>query len=285
MAKYVRTFSAGDYRYSYSYSRVNKNDSAKVRAEKRNHTAAAQKQVNDRMSRIQLTGIIAENFAGSASAYFVTLTFDAEHYPHDGRRSACKAYAEKQANLYLERLRYQAKKRGSDIKRVFCVGMGELGRYHAHLCVDGIDGETIRDCWGMGNVDYHLFSGDRDWLSDRDWLTPTKVVNPVAVARYMMGNGADRAVGQHPWHASRNCKRGSFSAAELVPDSRPLDPEETAVILDKERTEGQYSAHQYIEYLVPGAAPVRNRRRSGKSNSSLTRGGVLFSSGSRRKRK
>lgn len=276
MAKYVRTFSAGNYRYSYSYSRINKNDCAKARSEKRNHTAAAQKQVNDKLSRIQLTGIIAENFANSETAHFVTLTCDAKHYPADKRKSACKAYVEKQVNLYLDRLKYQAKKKRSEICRVFCVGMGEEGRYHAHLCIDGIDSETIRDCWGLGNVDYHMMHEDREWLSDRDWLTPTKTVNPVAIARYMMGNGADRAVGQHPWHASRNCKRGSFGTAKLVPDSFSIAPEEAAVILDGEKTEGQWAEHRFIEFLIPSAHKVHTRSRSRKASASLTRGGSII---------
>ena len=59
MAKYFRSIQAGRYRCDYTYSRVSRYDSDKARAEKKRASSAAQKVVNDKLSRIQLTGILA----------------------------------------------------------------------------------------------------------------------------------------------------------------------------------------------------------------------------------
>lgn len=266
MAKYLRSIQAGRYRCEYTYSKISRYDTDRVRAEKKRASSQAQKVVNDRLSRIQLTGILAENFTDYQDSYFVTLTFDELHYPVSPRKTDIRAAMERGAANYLDRLRYQAKKRGSKIFSVWAIGIGEGGRYHIHFVLRGPTAEDIRDCWTAGNVDYHSLYADTAWLSDkkRGWLVQSAgCANPAQIAKYIMQNGNDRPVGKHPWHASRNCKRPKPQPAILVPDSTTVNPVNGAEILDNIEHSTIYGSYSYIEYILPMEAqpPTPGRTR------------------------
>ena len=64
-----------------AYSRPTVKDSQQARSEKKKHSTAARKLLNDKASRLQLTAIIAKNFADSQTAFFVSPSFDDGHYP------------------------------------------------------------------------------------------------------------------------------------------------------------------------------------------------------------
>lgn len=255
MAKYFRSIQAGRYRCDYTYSRVSRYDSDKARAEKKRASSAAQKLVNDKLSRIQLTGILAETFIDYSDSYFVSLTLDELHYPVTPRKSEIRAVMERHAPNYIERLRYQAKKRGVEVYSVWWLGIGEEGRYHIHCVLRGPSWEDIRDCWQLGNVDFHNLYADHEWAAGRDWWSPaTNRANPVQIAKYAMQNANERPVGKHPWHASRNCKRPKAQPARIVPDAASIDPPDGAELLDKIDHSTVYGAYTVVEYILPASA-------------------------------
>lgn len=263
MARHMKTLKAGRYNLVTTYPVITRKDCFKSRAEKKNHTAKAQQLVNDRNSRIALTAIIAENFSDSPTAFFVTPSFDETHYPTLSNTSEYWAFCCAEAKNYIKRIRRIANRRGGNIRYVFSVGVGEGGRWHFHMLIDGVTAEDIRDAWGRGDVDYHHLYTDTKWISDRDWYCKADNVNPVAIAKYMMHNASSRLVGKHPWHVSRNCSRPKAEPARVVTDSTSIEPPEGADVLDRETSETLYSLFQFIEYIdpKPAAASKRNRKR------------------------
>lgn len=263
MARYRKILRGGRYTIVTAYPVTTRWDCPKARAEKKNHTSRAQRLVNDRNSRIALTAIIGENFADSPTAYFVTPSFDAAHYPSLQNNSEYWAFCCSEAKNYVKRLRLLAKKRGGDIKYVYSVGAGEGGRWHFHMLIDGVTADDIRDAWGRGGVDYHRLYTDTKWVAARDWYCKADNVNPIAIAKYMMRNASCRKVGKHPWHASRTCVRPKAEPAIMIPDSESIEPPEGAEVLDRETSETLYSSFQFIEYIEPrpDAAPRKRRQR------------------------
>lgn len=265
MAKYLRSIQAGRWRYDYTYSKVNRRDCDKARAEKAKASSKAQKTVNDKLSRLQLTGILAANFTDRKSAMFVTLTFDEDHYPTAARKSQRRKQVEKEAVNYIDRLGYLARNRKKKFRRVWFIGLGEQGRYHIHVVVDGLTGEDVRDCWGRGNVDYHHLY-DKKWLKERDWYSKKfRGANPVQIAKYAMQNANERPTGKHPWHASRNCQRPTSAPARLIADGVSIDPPDSCELLDKTETNTIYSQCAAVEYILPFAPSCSGRSRKPKS--------------------
>lgn len=246
-----------------AYPVITRRDCPKARAEKKNHTAKAQQHLNDRNSRNVLTDIIAENFVDSPTALFVTPSFDAAHYPSFEKSSERRAFCHNQAKNYIKRLNRLAKRRGGEIRYVYSMSVGEGGRCHFHMVIDGVTAEDVRDAWGRGDVDYHHFYTDKKWVADRDWYCGADNVNPVAIAKYMMHNASCRLVGQHPWHASRNCVRPKSEPVAIIPDGASIEPPEGAEVLERESVETLYSSYQFIEYIDPrpATAPKQNRKR------------------------
>lgn len=252
MAKYLRSIQAGRYRCDYTYSRASRYDSDKARAEKKKASSAAQKVVNDKLSRIQLTCILADTFIDFPNSYFVTLTLDELHYPVTPKKSEIRAVMERNAVNYLERLRYISKKRGSEVFSVWFIGIGEEGRFHIHFVLRGPSWEDIRDCWQLGNVDFHNLYQDKQWAVGREWWSnATGRANPVQIAKYAMQNANERPVGKHPWHASRNCKRPKAQPAQIVSDDTPIEPPDDAELLDKIDHATVYGAYSVVEYILP----------------------------------
>lgn len=251
MAKNMKMLRAGRYCLVAAYTRAKRSDSARARAEKKNHSSMAQQRLNDKKSCTQLTGIIAENFLDSKSAMFVTATFDAAHYPKLEKTTAYWPWCIAQAKNYKKRLCRLAAKRGNDIRIVYAPGTGEDGRWHLHMMISGATAEDVRDAWGLGNVDYHLLYSDAKWITSKGWWTKSGNVNPVAIAKYLMHNASARAVGQHPWHASRNCVRPVVTPTQIMPDGASIEPPDGSEILDRESIQTLYSAFDFIEYLLP----------------------------------
>lgn len=261
IARYLKTLKAGRYNLVTTYPVITRRDCPKARAEKKNHTAKAQRLVNDRNSRIALTAIIAENFAESPTAFFVTPSFDAEHYPILTKKSEYWAFCCSEAKNYIKRLRRLAKRRGGDLRYVFSVGIGEGGRWHFHMLIDGVTAEDLRDAWGRGDVDYHHLYTDAKWVAARDWYCKAENVNPVAIAKYMMHNAGCRLVGQHPWHVSRSCARPKAEPATIISDNTSIEPPEGSEVLDRETTETLYSSFRFIEYIEPRPATKLKHHR------------------------
>lgn len=252
MSKYYKQMRAGRYVFATAYSRPTSKDSPTARAEKKNHSTMARKMLNEKASRLQLTGIIAENFADSQTAFFCSLTFDDAHYPQLSKQSEYWALCHRQGKNWLDRLKYVVTPRGGFIKYVFCAGIGKGGRWHIHALIDGCTAEDLQATWTLGNIDFHNLYSERRWGQDRQWRSRKGGnVNPVAIAKYMMRNASCRPLGKHPWHASRNCKRPTVEAARVIRDDTCIEPPEGSEILTKEKHEGMYSQYVVFEYILP----------------------------------
>lgn len=261
MKKHRKEITAGRYHIVATYPVLSRWDKPKERAEKKFHTSKAQQQVNDKNSRVALTALIAENFADSETALFVTPSFDDAHYPEYTKDSDCWKFCIKEAALYMKRLRILALKRSQTLKYVYSVGVGKGGRWHFHALIDGVTAEDVRDAWGRGAVDYHSLYSDSKWITDREWNTHTNNVNPAAIAKYMMGNAATaRRVGDHYWHASRSCTRPTVKTT-IITERESIESPAGAEVLDRETSELVYSTYQFIEYIEP--RPKRRPKRKG----------------------
>lgn len=247
-----------------AYSRPTQKDSQRARSEKKKHSTKARQLLNDKASRLQLTAIIAQNFADSKTAFFVSATFDVYHYPKYEKQSEYWDYCDREAKKYIARLKYILKKRGKDLRYVYCPGIGDDGRWHIHLLIDGCTAEDIIAAWPLGDVNYHRLYADKKWMTDRDWRNKkTKNVNPVAIAKYFLSNASCRLLGKHPWHASKNCERPVVQPAKVIHDSTDIQPPDGAEILSYDKTESLFSCFECYEYILPIPTEKRSRRGMG----------------------
>ena len=265
MAQYRKEIRAGRYRMVTAYTATKRSDNQKSRAEKKNHASKAQRLINERNSRIALTCIIAANFMDSDTAFFVTTTFDNDHYPEYKKTSEYWSFCCNEAKLYMKRLRRLTNNRSSVLRYVYSVGVGECGRWHIHMLIDGVTAEDIRDAWGRGAVDYHNLFAEKNWAISRDWYIRSNNVNPAAIAKYFMHNASSRLVGAHPWHASKNCERPGIGKTTRISDSDSIEPPDGSEILDRESTSLVYSTFRFVEYIEPHKDPfsckTRGRRK------------------------
>lgn len=261
--KRSRTWRAGRYVKVIAYDSIRKNDCPQSRREKKNHSSKAQQELNARNSRAKLTAIIAEHFMDSPTALYLTLTFNPEHYPEFERQAQYRAWCIREMKNYVKRMQYWAKKRGMVLKAVYWPDVGdENGRWHFHMLVEGISPEDARAVWGKGNFDFHHLYADTKWVSDREWSTKKKNVNPVAIAKYAMGNVSHRKLGQHCWFHTRSCTVPKPDASVAIRSEQSIEPPEGCEILNQERVETMYSSYVMYEYILP--MPKKTRRRKSK---------------------
>lgn len=261
MSKYCKQMRAGRYVFAVAYSRPTQKDSPAARAEKKKHSTKARQLLNEKASRLQLTGIIAENFADSETAFFCSLTFDDAHYPEYAKQSEYWAYCIRQGKNWLDRLKYVVSRRGGSIRYVFCAGIGEGGRWHIHALVDGCTAEDLTATWTLGNIDFHNLYSERRWGQDRQWRSRKGGnVNPVAIAKYMMRNASCRPLGKHPWHASRNCKRPTVERAKVIRDASSIEPPMGSEVLSMEKNDTMYSQYVMYEYILPQVNSSHRRK-------------------------
>lgn len=261
--KRSKTLRAGRYVKVIAYDTVRKSDCPPARREKTQHSSKAQQELNSRNSRAKLTAIIAENFMDSPTAVYLTPTFDSEHYPSFERGSQYRAWCIKQMKNYIKRLQYWAKKRGTILKAVYWPDIGEQGRWHIHMIVDGILLKDALALWNLGDCDHHYLYTDTKWVSGRDWYTKEKNVNPVAIAKYAMGNASSRKLGQHCWFHTRSCSVPKAEASALIRDESSIEPPSGSEVLSKEIIETVYSRFVMYEYLLP-VPNLKRRRKKGK---------------------
>lgn len=270
MSKYYKYLQSGRYCMAVAYSRPTQKDSQRARSEKKKHSTKARQLLNDKASRLQLTAIIAQNFADSKTAFFVSPTFDDNHYPKYIKQSEYWDYCNREAKKYIARLNYIVKKRGKELRYVHCPGIGSDGRWHIHLLIDGCTAEDIVAAWTLGDANYHRLYADKKWMTDRDWRNKkTKNVNPVAIAKYFLSNASCRILGKHPWHASKNCERPVVQPAKVIHDSTDIQPPEGAEILSYDKSESLFSSFECYEYILPKPTGKRIRRGTGAETPEL----------------
>lgn len=259
MSKRKRRISCGRYVAEYVFSRVTRYDQPKARAEKRHHTSQVQQALNDKNALIYNAAVISGTFIDTPGAMFCTLTLDDDHYPFSDRQGESLRSILRELKNFIPRLRRTSKRRGSSLALGWSPGVGELGRLHIHMLVSGVTAEDMQTVWGLGNVNCHSLTEDDDWLAGRDWYCgKTKVVNPEAIAQYMINNAKPlRKVGGRLIHFSRSCVRPAVEESQPVSDGYQLLPPEDSVVCDQRSEDTMYSSLQFVSYV----ADCQKRRR------------------------
>lgn len=145
--------------------------------------SSAQKNLNDKNARKYLIRLINTNFG--EGDLWITLTYDDEHLPADGDIDKVL----KDMKNYIERLRYQRKKRGlQKAKYIYVIEYDEAAeiRWHIHMVMDGaLDMDTVEACWkqssrnevrrirkdkdGLAGMANYLVKEKRRIRSERRW--------------------------------------------------------------------------------------------------------------------
>lgn len=264
----VKTIGAGRWRYSVAYRKRERSDTPRARAAKTEHSTAAQKILNLRMSLVQLTGIIAENFADVPSAMFVTLTFDKDHYPA-GKDSELWDFAYRQGKLFLQRAKRLCARREQELRTVYVVAGGNNIRHHLHMVCSGLTGDDLKALWDRGNVAYHKLNVRQDDPMKWDFVRDGGNVDPAQIAGYLMENAACCPLGKHPWHASRNCVRAETVEEYEIPDNVPIPAPENSDIINQETKSNSYSEFKVLELILPKDSFVPALARYGQPRPQL----------------
>ena len=254
----VKTIAAGRWRFSVACRKRSRSDSPKARAAKAKHSSDAQKILNRKLSAIGATGIIAVNFADNPKSRFITLTFDKDHYPVTDKVQELYAYAERQADLFLQRGRRLCKLRGRELKAFWFLGRGERGRYHIHVITDAFSGDDLRALWQRGNVDYHYLNDRQDDPEKWDFVRDNGNVDPAQIAGYAIRNATEACpLGKHLWHASKTCQRAAAEQTFEIDDNTPIPVPDESDIINEEIRRNDYSEFRVVEFILPVGAKVQ----------------------------
>lgn len=133
----VRTIKSGDMLESMVYPVYKKRGS--VRGAREHVTREAQLMVNRRNAVRRMERMVQCNF--TRDAIFVTCTY---------RQDPDREMADRQLDLYLQRLRRAAKKNGQELKYVAVTEQASTGRIHHHMLLEGVSRETAEGKWRQG---------------------------------------------------------------------------------------------------------------------------------------
>ena len=111
----------------------------RLRAKRAKVSSERQKRVNWEACRMRLVRKAQCNFG--TDAIFVTLTY--ERQPDE--ETACR-----NLDRYLARMRYRAKKNGTQLKYIAVTEISESGRVHHHLLMEGLDRAAAEAGWRNG---------------------------------------------------------------------------------------------------------------------------------------
>lgn len=108
---------------------IQKGDSSRVRAAKKQCSTIGRKLTNHRTMQRSLYFLMAANF--KPKDFFLTLTFDDFHLP----RSRSEAMAAVQD--YVRQLRKYRGFKGQDVRYIYCIESKHgVGRYHIHMVLN-----------------------------------------------------------------------------------------------------------------------------------------------------
>lgn len=239
-----------------------KADRQKKRGIRRAGTSSEAKiKANERSSVRRLARGIACNFeAGDA---FVTLKYDAEHYPGSMNPAenvpGSEGYIKAQGDLtrFLRKLRAAyRKKTGKALKGYWETANWSPkrkapARLHQHLVVPSDAVEIIRSIWtafgGAGTVIIRDLDGDPD---------------RTRIADYMVHNVSGTRPGEKGWSGSRGMDQPLLSEPEEISDIDELQPPAGAIIkaADEVTDEDGIVVGKYIRYVLPEAPQLKGGR-------------------------
>lgn len=237
------TIRAGNCTEIIEYTPANSHDKPKQRAAKSRASSEARKRKNAAMSRRNLKMRLAANFTPGRD-YFGTLTFKAGAEPCN--RRACEAAATR----FIRRLRDVRRRRGQSFRWVYTIEHrhGE-GRWHIHLVVNAAAGwradlEELESLWDLGTVQLSkLFTGKHRKTAWAD------------LARYLSKERPEDdpergKPGTHTYHCSHGLT-GPAVASEWVQGSELPPLPASAVCIEREERQAEYSVFIYLSYELP----------------------------------
>lgn len=235
--KRLKKITAGRLVRSVVYTVPRRSDQPQVRAARQRISSAAQARLNIKTSRDKLELLLACNFGDGD--IWLTLTYDDDHLP------ANRQEARKILQKFIRQLRSVRKKRGEDIKYVYCTQQildDGTQRLHHHIILNAAganDFDDIRGLWTSGkNIKIDHLCGDDD-ITDK--------------ATYMchepIEHGKPKA-GEQMWTPSRNLERPIEEVME-VPDDVTLQAPAGATTVENDSLKNEYGDFAFIKYWLP----------------------------------
>ena len=217
-------------------------EDARIRAEKRKISSAAQQRINARYSWQKLELMLAANFV--PGDLVVTLTFDDQHLPET--RAAASAMLKK-FRADLSRLRKAA---GEQLVMIWTTeNKSGSGRWHHHCVINATSGSDFVDiltCWPHGS-DIEIrrleIGGRKSYES---------------LARYFCKESRERA-GLRSWSYTRSCRHPEIETFP-VPDDTEVRAPEDATVLEQSSDQTMFGQYAYIKYLAASPQSLRKLR-------------------------
>ncbi len=217
-------------------------EDARIRAEKRKISSAAQQRINARYSWQKLELMLAANFV--PGDLVVTLTFDDQHLPET--RAAASAMLKK-FRADLSRLRKAA---GEQLVMIWTTeNKSGSGRWHHHCVINATSGSDFVDiltCWPHGSdieIRRMEIGGRKSYES---------------LARYFCKESRERA-GLRSWSYTRSCRHPEIETFP-VPDDTEVRAPEDATVLEQSSDRTMFGQYAYIKYLAASPQSLRKLR-------------------------
>lgn len=217
-------------------------EDARIRAEKRKISSAAQQRINAKYSWQKLELMLAANFV--PGDLVITLTFDDEHLPETRKEAAARL---KKFRADLSRLRKAA---GEQLVMIWTTeNKSGSGRWHHHCVINATSGSDFVDilsCWPHGS-DIEIrrleIGGRKSYES---------------LARYFCKESRERA-GLRSWSYTRSCRHPEIETFP-VPDDTEVRAPEDATVLEQSSDRTMFGQYAYIKYLAASPQSLRKLR-------------------------
>ena len=224
------------------YSCPSGREDARIRAEKRKISSAAQQRINAKYSWQKLELMLAANFV--PGDLVITLTFDDEHLPETRKEAAARL---KKFRADLSRLRKAA---GEQLVMIWTTeNKSGSGRWHHHCVINATSGSDFVDilsCWPHGS-DIEIrrleIGGRKSYES---------------LARYFCKESRERA-GLRSWSYTRSCRHPEIETFP-VPDDTEVRAPEDATVLEQSSDRTMFGQYAYIKYLAASPQSLRKLR-------------------------
>lgn len=242
----IKRITAGRYVAVVAYDQILASDSPRARQAKQRHSSLARQALNYKAAWKKLQLLLLSNF--SPGDFWVCLTYDDEHLPP--KQEAAQAEVKK----YLDRLRRQARKTGTEIRYIYnteTLNHDGTRRLHHHMVIyaPGLAEDTLAGLWTLGLVDVKHLSDEPlcsdDFIELAQYLTKER-----------FPDAPDRKPGKRGYVASLNLKR-PVEESFLVDDTITITAPPGAKIVDQDHKDNEYGRFDYLLYILPEhAAPA-----------------------------
>ena len=221
----TKTIRSGDMLECICYPIVTASN--RIRAKRAKISSERQRRVNFETCRRKLVRKAQCNF-GSGSI-FVTLTYEEQ----PGEESACK-----NLDRYLARMRYRAKRNGTQLKYIAVTEISESGRVHHHLLMEGLSRAEAETGWrngyanarqfqergeGFTGLVYYMTKKQSTFAKERPHpsAAPTPFPSGEGCGEGLTGTGEDIAFEvEAVFHKRVRCSKGLIEPRESVADHK-----------------------------------------------------------------